>query len=174
MSTITSMVKRSDIAIFFLFNRKLRCQFLSLLMKCLTELGSTAFSVILPAAFLIFGKKSVGNTGIRLSVVLILSQILVQSIKRIVDRPRPYKTLQQVIAIKPPSCVYSFPSGHTCAAFSMGFVLSFSFPALSLLFLGTALLVGISRMYLGFHYPTDVTVGIVIAYISFMISGVVL
>lgn len=174
MYGIASLIKKSDIAIFFLFNRKLRCQFLSFLMKCITQLGSTTFSIILAAAMLIIGRDLPEKAALRLTIVLILSQVIAQTIKRIVDRPRPYKTLKQVIAIKPPACKYSFPSGHTCAAFSMAFVLAKGLPTLSPFFFGMALLVGISRMYLGFHYPTDVTVGAVIAYISFISTYLVL
>ncbi|MDI6704814.1 MAG: phosphatase PAP2 family protein [Bacillota bacterium] len=90
-------------------------------------------------------------------------------IKRVVNRPRPYKTLENAIALKPPSCQYSFPSGHTCAAFTMAFVLANNMPEFGLAFYLLASMVGISRMYLGFHYPTDVLAGFLIAHLSIVL-----
>ena len=57
---------------------------------------------------------------------------------------------------------YSFPSGHTASSFAAAWVLyrrlpkRFGIPALAL-----AGLIGVSRLYLGVHYPTDVLFGAV-------------
>lgn len=171
MQQVAGLIKKSDIAVFYLFNRRFRCRILNLLMNVITQLGSTFFSIFLPLALLLSGKSILRNIGVRMAVLLILTQLIVQGVKRLVNRPRPYRTLDRVIAVKPPACKYSFPSGHTATAFSLGFVLALSIPAFSQLFLLGALLVGISRVYLGFHYPTDVLVGFLISYLSFALAN---
>jgi undecaprenyl-diphosphatase len=84
-------------------------------------------------------------------------------IKQLVKRPRPFLTDIHLTPVYRPG-EYSFPSGHTSSAFSAVTSLSRVYPkwyviAPSLLWAGA---VGYSRMYLGVHYPTDVTAGAVL------------
>lgn len=170
MSGLTLLIKRNDVNVFYFFNKKLHCSMLDIIMKLITELGSTTFAVIISGFFLLQDYSSITfGTGSMLAANLILSQLAVQIIKRLVNRPRPYKTLNWAIPIKPTACIYSFPSGHTCSAFSIALVLSYVFPALDIAFISVAILVGISRIYLGCHYPTDVIFGFLIALISYML-----
>jgi len=61
---------------------------------------------------------------------------------------------------------FSFPSGHTSAAFVMAGLLSHFFPVVMIPAYSWASLVGLSRVYLGVHYPADVLAGMVIGVIS--------
>jgi membrane-associated phospholipid phosphatase len=84
-------------------------------------------------------------------------------IKQLVRRPRPFVTDIHLTAVYHPG-EYSFPSGHTSSSFSAITALSRAYPrwyviAPSLLW---ASAVGYSRLYLGVHYPTDVTAGAVL------------
>jgi undecaprenyl-diphosphatase len=55
---------------------------------------------------------------------------------------------------------FSFPSGHATAAMSMALPLFLAVPGLGgVVFLVTGILVGLSRCYLGVHYPGDVAAG---------------
>lgn len=169
MDRLASFVAKSDIRLFYLFNRKLHCLLLDIFMKKITHLGSTAFSIILTIVLIFSGNPSLYKAGIHVAIVLIASQIIAQLAKRIINRPRPYVILENAIALNPPSCKYSFPSGHTCAAFAVAFTLSGLFPALTPVFLSLSTLVALSRIYLGFHYPSDVIFGFFIAYFCWML-----
>lgn len=54
---------------------------------------------------------------------------------------------------------YSFPSGHTLHAISLGIVAANWFPVLALPLAVFAALVATSRVVLGLHYPSDVLAG---------------
>jgi len=87
-------------------------------------------------------------------------------IKNLVKRDRPCEVLANVNRRITPSDQFSFPSGHTAAAFAIATLVSIQFPILVAPMITWALLVGFSRIYLGVHYPTDILAGIVIGVTS--------
>lgn len=109
--------------------------------------------------------------GLALSIQMLLHRIF----KRTFSRIRPYRRLENVDCPVPPFDEHSFPSGHTATAFAAFAVLGFFYiwAFVPLLFL--ALLIGVSRIYLGAHYPSDVLAGAVLGTLSaFLAKWVVL
>ena len=109
------------------------------------------------------------------TVSLILSSTLVVALKRAVKRARPSAALQAWV----PPDRFSFPSGHTAAAFAMAFALAPSVsPGMFFVLVGIAFVVAYARMYIGVHYPLDVlagaTVGIVVGIVTAGIMPTVL
>jgi len=174
MSSIPLMIIKKDVDLFYILNRKINCRPLDILMKGITELGSTASAVILSVFLLGYDLVYPGKTWTILLFNLILGQAIIQGLKRLINRPRPYKTFEWALPIKPPSCIYSFPSGHSVTAFSLAMVFSCVFPHFTLLFFAAASLVGFSRIYLGCHYPTDVLTGILVAFFVFRMGMILL
>ena len=85
-------------------------------------------------------------------------------------RDRPYERIVEVhFRVRPPDR-FSFPSGHTASAFLMMTLLSSTFPALQISTFCWASLVGVARVSLGVHYPTDVLAGALLGILTAQIG----
>jgi len=144
---------RTDQRIFDLIHDETpRIQFLGRVMEGITELGDDETALGLSLLFVAFGNEYQFETGKLMTVVFSGTGITIFMLKQIARRRRP---LEEKVA----GLNSSFPSGHTGNAFALATVLSNQYPRLRIpLYLG-ATLVGISRIYLGRHYPSDVLVG---------------
>ena len=91
-----------------------------------------------------------------------LERLLYHFLKQAMKRDRPYERMVEVqFRVRPPDR-FSFPSGHTASAFLMMTLLVNTFPALQIPTFCWATLVGIARVHLGVHYPTDVLAGAIL------------
>lgn len=86
-------------------------------------------------------------------------------------RPRPYQVHQVIRLGERPLDYFSFPSGHTLHAVMITTVLGYIQPLLLVLMLPFTILVALSRMVLGLHYPSDVAVGALIG--GLVASGII-
>lgn len=131
-------------------------------MKVITSLGNAGVIWIILAAVLLLIPKT-RKTGMVVAAALILDLILCNGIlKNLAARTRPYdiQTTVKILIRKPAD--YSFPSGHTAAAFAATMGLYFTkdrdgrlwIPALIL-----SVLIAFSRLYFYVHYPTDILGG---------------
>ncbi|MDZ7724550.1 MAG: phosphatase PAP2 family protein [candidate division KSB1 bacterium] len=121
------------------------------------------------------------NTALAIQIVPVLlfafalELTLYKILKNKTRRNRPFEILPNIRFLMHPPDKFSFPSGHTSAAFVMATIFSTFMPALTLPFILIAALIGFSRIYNGLHFPSDViagmALGVVCAKMSLSIIG---
>ncbi|MFZ3088142.1 MAG: phosphatase PAP2 family protein [Methylotenera sp.] len=77
-------------------------------------------------------------------------------------RPRPYEVRQEINLTGMPLDKFSFPSGHTLHAVLFSVVALSYYPQLAVILVPFTIMVGLSRVVLGLHYPSDVFAGALI------------
>ncbi|SDZ04485.1 undecaprenyl-diphosphatase [Proteiniborus ethanoligenes] len=159
-----------DNRIFHVFNTKISCKILDFIMPRITELGGLIFSGIMPLVLIVLNIGKSRPLGFELLASLSFSQVFVQILKRTMSRERPYNILENIKTFDIVLKDYSFPSGHTTASFSMATIFSFYLPQFMFIFIALATLVGISRIYLAVHYPSDVIVGVILGVSSAFVT----
>ena len=169
MKKLKNKLKIFDDFFIELINRRMRNKYFDYLMYRLTNLGGALFSSLVIFLLIVFGDKKLQKIGVEIFVVLFFSQLIVHTLKRLLSRERPYKILEHLNTFGIQLKDYSFPSGHTAASFSIATTIALNIPRLSILVFVLAIIVGLSRVYLGVHYPTDVAAGFFIGFLSSLI-----
>ena len=152
-----------DNSIFLFFNvRGRRPRWLDAVMWVVTQVGSGILAMGL-AFFLFFS----GHRSLAFEIILgtITMGLFVESVKILISRARPFMlhANARIIGWREPG--HSFPSGHTAQAFFFMTVVinQFGWSTTTAIILYTvASLVGLTRMYVGMHFPRDVIGGAIL------------
>jgi len=105
------------------------------------------------------GEKGRWVVGTMLLCVLVTDQTASHLIKPLFERVRPCNALPDILTPHGKSPAFSFPSSHATNMGGSMLLLGLAYRPWMGVTLGVALLVGISRIYLGLHYPSDVLFG---------------
>jgi len=163
LSMVWSAGQRLDTQAFLLFNlRGYHPRWLDRFMWLATQMGSIGAALVSALLFFVRNYR-------RLAVEIILGTLtlwlLVETIKVLTDRARPFLVLEGTRIVGWRERGRSFPSGHTAQAFFLVTLISHRLQ----LGMGTtvalyafAALVGVTRIYVGAHYPRDVIGGLVL------------
>jgi undecaprenyl-diphosphatase len=139
-----------------------------------SRLGDGSFWYALMAALAAFGGARGAIAAAHMALVGLIAAALYRTLKRWTRRPRPFRTHGDIVPYVVPLDEFSFPSGHTLHAVSFTMIALAYFPVLAPLLVPFALMVAMSRVVLGLHYPSDVlaatAIGLLLGAISFWLA----
>lgn len=170
MRRMIGWLRRSEHRMLFWINRRPSENKLHKLigswLTTVTHMGGATFTLTTALLCALLAPTPWQTTGWQSFTAIIVSHLPVAIVKRAIKRLRPYQALPSVNTGRQLLRDGSFPSGHTTAIFAWmtpivltsGLLLSIIIPIA--LFIGFS--VGLSRIYLGMHYPSDVAVGAVV------------
>ena len=95
-------------------------------------------------------------------------------LKALIRRDRPFVQIPGSCYVIKPSDKFSMPSGHTAAAFLMAGLISYFYIEYVFLVYSLAALIGMSRIVLGVHYPSDVLAGAMLGTSAVFLSLVII
>lgn len=160
VSLLWTIGQKVDVWIFKCLNMHgRRASWLDTVMLGITQIGNGFF--ILVVVLYIFYKVH-RSLAYELALGAVTLGLAVELVKAIIHRTRPYIRLKDIRIVGSRAAGRSFPSGHTSQTFFMATVILHYHHVgfyIWLLLYATATLVGITRIYLGMHYPRDVLAG---------------
>lgn len=149
----------------------IRFDFLNPIMKGITMMGDNGL-IWIALALLLTAIPKTRKVGIvclcSMAVTFIVCNL---GMKNIVARTRPYEVIDGLQRLVAAETSYSFPSGHSSSAFACAVVIfkempkKFGIPALSF-----AIIIALSRLYVGVHYPSDVLSGVLLGTILALLT----
>jgi len=128
----------------------------------ISRLGDGVFWYTLMGLLAAFGGLHGIHAALHMACVGIVAATLYRTLKRWTRRPRPFHAHADITAYLAPLDEFSFPSGHTLHSVSFTLIALAYFPILAPLLLAFTLLVAMSRVVLGLHYPSDVLAAMLI------------
>ena len=140
-------------------NRHFEKKLLNFFFRNITRLGGATVTIAAVLILLVLSSGDTRKAAISSALSLSLSHIPVHIVKKMFPRKRPYLMLEKTNFHANPLQDHSFPSGHTTAIFSVIIPFIITIPTLSFILLPLGVCVGMSRIYLGLHYPSDVLAG---------------
>lgn len=150
-----------DSVILYFINRKLANPVFDGFFIAIAESKIFLILIIFLAAILFWR----GSTEIRLGITLALICVILLDplthyiLKPLFARIRPCHELEGLRLIVGCGGRYGFPSNHAVNVFAAMTALSLTVRRYSIIFYAIAVLIGMSRIYLGRHYPSDVLAG---------------
>lgn len=171
---LDSVVRRlgsADVSLCARFNRLSSSSHVTRLFRTVSRLGDGVIWYSIMALLPVIGGYDGAVISLHMGLTALAGLLIYKITKRCSERERPYvRHASQVACVMPPLDRYSFPSGHTLHAVSFTLVLYGYFPQMLWVLLPFAVLVALSRMILGLHYPSDVLAGALIGAVLALLS----
>ena len=167
-----------NLDLFYFFNTSIKNPIFDFIMPRITDFGGFEALIIIILAIFFYSFIRKHNTLKKISflalISLLFSDLIVYVLKLFINEPRPFITLDNVNLLIDIEGSYSFPSGHSSSTFAVVLIFLFNIKDLtkkyykiaSVFLIIFALIIPISRMYVGVHYPIDVFSGAIIGCIG--------
>ncbi len=162
LSCHLSRISAREQALCLTFNRASQRRGVRRLFAAVSRLGDGVFWYGLMLALLLADGPAAAPAVVHMLAVGVGCLALYKWLKGKTLRPRPFQVNRSISVTVPPLDQYSFPSGHTLHAVGFTVVLLAYYPGLAWVAVPFTLLVALSRLVLGLHYPTDVMAGVLI------------
>lgn len=158
-------IMKKDIIGYRLISTFLISDFATPIAKFITNFGGAISLIIITIIFMIFIKNK--KIGLSIALNLFIATLLNIILKNILQRPRPtgYRLISET--------GYSFPSGHSMISMAFyGYLIYLIYKYVKNVYAKTLLItllivliisIGVSRIYLGVHYTSDVLAGFFIS-----------
>lgn len=165
-------IQTMDEAVLLWIQDTVRQEWLDPIVKAFTSLGNAGIVwIVLSIAMLLW--RPTRKAGVLAGCALLFSLLITNlGLKLILTRPRPYTVVEGLIPLLTSGDPNSFPSGHTSAAFSAGLVWARTMPKAWMRRAAViqAVLMGLSRLYVGVHYPSDVLGGALVGTVCALLA----
>ncbi len=174
LSLLWSVGQRFDVWVFGALNlRGYHSRWMDRAMWLTTQIGSMGFAALLAVGAYAWGNR---RFAIELTLGTLTLWLLVELIKALTDRARPFNLLRETRVIGWRAPGLSFPSGHTAQIFFVAAlsINHFQLPlGIAIIFYSIAALVAFTRVYVGAHYPRDVIAGAILGSVWGILSVLV-
>jgi len=164
MNSLLHRLNQREIPGCLFFNRINHKKSVSRFFAVISRLGNGVFWYVLMLVLPVIYGNSAWETVLHMLIVAILALIIYKKLKSGTQRIRPYSYNHNILNNVPALDQFSFPSGHTMHAVGFTTVLLHYYPEWAILLIPFTILVGLSRLVLGLHYPSDVIIGFLIGY----------
>ena len=133
-------------------------RFIRNIFRAVSRMGDGMFWYILMLVIAVTQGQSGLYVCLHMLTAGLTGTLVYKWLKHRTSRPRPFQVRQDVLLSGTPLDYFSFPSGHTLHAMAFGMVAVQHYPQLFPIVYPFVVLVGMSRVVLGLHYPSDVLV----------------
>lgn len=150
-----------DQSLFYWLNVTLHIPSIDWLMVFCSKIGNNGLFWCLVAMVLFLFRNRLGgfHPPIMLFIGIGIASVIETLLKTSIARPRPPSIEENILQFIELPVSHSFPSGHTTVSFVSVYILHRFFPRSIYWTLPCALLISLSRIYVGVHYPLDIMAG---------------
>lgn len=160
-----------DVVLFYFFNNTISNPLFDKFFVFITDVKNWYLTYLILLLISFFKGGRIGKIAALMTILLVATsdQISSNLLKNLFERVRPCNVLPDVNILVGCTSSFSFPSSHAVNNFAAALYFGKIFPRIKWILLATALIVAVSRPYVGVHYPSDAfggaVVGAIIGYL---------
>lgn len=166
-----------DVVLFYFFNSTISNPLFDKFFVFITDVKNWYLTYLILLLISFFKGGRIGKIAALMTILLVATsdQISSNLLKNLFERVRPCNVLPDVNILVGCTSSFSFPSSHAVNNFAAALYFGKIFPRIKWILLATALIVAVSRPYVGVHYPSDAFGGAVIgAIIGYLFAVLVI